>query len=328
MYQANKDRYDSMIYRKCGNSGLKLPAVSLGLWHNFGTASSAEKRREILCGAFDRGVTYFDLANNYGPVYGAAEENFGKAMDQDFRPYRDELIIATKAGWDMWPGPYGDHGSRKYLIASLDQSLIRLKLDYVDIFYHHRADPGTPLEETALALDQIVRQGKALYVGISNYNGLETTAITRILRELRTPFIVHQPRYNMFSREMEKGLADAIQVCGLGAVCYSPLAQGLLSGRYLDGIPEGSRATEERFLHESDVTEVYDKITRLNAIAQRRGQTLSQLAIAWNLRLPVMTSVIVGVSSLTQLDDNIGALNNLDFSQEELAEIEAVLSTT
>ncbi|TML31091.1 MAG: L-glyceraldehyde 3-phosphate reductase [Actinobacteria bacterium] len=322
-YDAADDRYDRMTYRRSGRSGLQLPAISLGLWHNFGHERPWQTQREICRRAFDLGVTHFDLANNYGPPYGSAEENFGRILRTDFAPYRDELIISTKAGWDMWPGPYGDLGSRKYLLASLDQSLRRMGLDYVDIFYSHRFDPDTPLEETMGALDSAVRAGKALYAGISSYPPEQTVEAAGILRQLGTPLLIHQPSYSMFNRWIEDGLLDVLGDQGIGCIAFSPLAQGLLTDRYLRGVPADSRAATSRFLHESDLTpERMDKVRALNAIAARRGQSLAQLALAWALRDPRMTSLVIGASSVAQLEDNIGALDRLELTAEELAEID------
>jgi L-glyceraldehyde 3-phosphate reductase len=323
-YVADDRRYDSMTYRRSGRSGLELPLLSLGLWQNFGTSRPLEDAREILRRAFDLGITHFDLANNYGPPYGSAEENFGRLLAQDFRPYRDELVISTKAGWDMWPGPYGDRGSRKYLLASLDQSLKRMGLEYVDIFYSHRADPDTPLEETMGALDTAVRQGKALYVGISSYSPERTVRAYDILRELGTPLLIHQPAYSLLNRWVERGLLDVLEEKGVGCIAFSPLAQGMLSERYLNGIPEGSRAAEDgsfqkRFLDEANL----ERIRGLAEIARRRGQSLPQMAIAWVLRDPRVTSALIGVSSVEQLEDNVAALSALSFTDEELRAIEA-----
>jgi L-glyceraldehyde 3-phosphate reductase len=322
-YQATDDRYDRMTYRRCGRSGLRLPAISLGLWHNFGHGRPYQTQQQICWRAFDLGVTHFDLANNYGPPYGSAEENFGRILATDFAPYRDELVISTKAGWDMWPGPYGDLGSRKYLLASLDQSLRRMGLDYVDIFYSHRFDPDTPLEETMGALDSAVRAGKALYAGISSYDPEQTGEAVRILRQLGTPLLIHQPSYSMFNRWIEDGLLDVLGADGIGCIAFSPLAQGVLTDRYLSGVPADSRAATSRFLHESDLTEeVMSKVRALNEIAARRGQSLAQMALAWALRDPRMTSLVIGASSVRQLEDNLGALDRLDFSPDELAEID------
>jgi L-glyceraldehyde 3-phosphate reductase len=327
-YQADSTRYDSMVYRRTGKSGLKLPAVSLGLWHNFGGVDTLENSRAMLRRAFDLGVTHFDLANNYGPPPGSAEENFGQIFAQDFKPYRDELVISSKAGWGMWPGPYGDFGSRKYLVASLDQSLKRMGLDYVDIFYHHRPDPETPLEETMSALDYIVRSGRALYVGISSYGPELTRQASEILKSLGTPCLIHQPSYSMFNRWIEDGLLDVLESEGIGCIVFSPLAQGLLTSRYLDGIPEDSRAAKPAiFLKREDISDAYLwKAQRLNAIAQERDQTLAQLAIAWVLRHPNMTSALIGASKVSQVEDNVAALNNLEFSEAELSAIESILS--
>jgi L-glyceraldehyde 3-phosphate reductase len=322
-YLAASDRYDSMLYRRSGRSGVMLPAISLGLWHNFGDDRALETQRAILHRAFDRGITHFDLANNYGPPYGSAETNFGQVLAEDFRPYRDEMFISSKAGWDMWPGPYGDHGSRKYLLASLDQSLKRTGLDYVDVFYHHRADPNTPLEETMGALDQAVRSGRALYAGISSYSPERTARAAAILREMGTPLLIHQPSYSMLNRWIEGGLLDTLQDEGVGCIAFSPLAQGMLTSRYLDGVPADSRMVRDTSLSPSLLTEQnLTHIRALNDIAQRRGQTLAQLALAWALRDPRVTSVLIGASSVAQLDDSLGALGNLEFSADELAEID------
>lgn len=327
MYLAKEDRYDNMPFRRCGNSGIKLPMISLGLWHNFGHDADFKNARTILRQAFDYGITHFDLANNYGPPYGSAEENFGRIMQKDFRPYRDELIISTKAGWDMWPGPYGNLGSRKYLIASLDQSLKRMGLDYVDIFYHHRPDPETPMEETMGALDQIVRQGKALYVGISQYNAEDTMRAHQILKDLGTPLLIHQPRYSMLDRWVENGLLDVLGNTGVGSIAFSPLEQGILTDRYLSGIPADSRAARDgRYLKENQISQkVINQVTALNEIARKRGQTMAQMAIAWLLKDPRITTVLVGVSRPEQLSDNVKAVQNVDFSANELAEIEAII---
>ena len=316
-----------MPYKRVGRSGLKLPAISLGLWYNFGRVDVFENSRAIARRAFDLGITHFDLANNYGPPPGSAEENFGKLMKQDFHPFRDEMIISTKAGWDMWPGPYGEFGSRKYLLASLDQSLKRMGLDYVDIFYSHRPDFETPLEETMGALDSAVRQGKALYVGISSYSPEYTREAARILRELGTPCLIHQPSYNMFDRWVEDGLLDVLLEEGIGCVVFSPLAQGLLTDRYLNGIPAGARATktERVWLTPDDVNANIEKIRKLNAIARQRGQKLSQMALAWVLRQPAVTSALVGASSAAQLEENVGALKNLSFTGQELDSIGSIL---
>ncbi|MDT0642645.1 L-glyceraldehyde 3-phosphate reductase [Zunongwangia sp. F363] len=326
-YTADENRYENMEYRRCGKSGIMLPLISIGLWHNFGDKDNFDNARQILRTAFDNGITHFDLANNYGPPYGSAEKNFGKIFKEDFKAYRDELIISTKAGWDMWPGPYGNFGSRKYLIASLDQSLQRMGLDYVDIFYHHRPDPDTPLEETMGALDQIVRDGKALYVGISQYSAKETSKAAEILREQKTPFLIHQPRYNMMDRWVEDGLLNTLEHEGIGSIVFSPLEQGILTNKYLNGIPEDSRAaTEGSYLNESQITpEVVEQVQKLNKIAQSRGQSLAQMAVAWLLKDNRVTSVLVGVSKVSQLQDNIGALDNLEFSSNELEEIDSIL---
>lgn len=326
-YQAKTTRYDSMKYRRCGRSGILLPMISLGLWHNFGHTDDLEKGRNILRCAFDNGITHFDLANNYGPPYGAAEENFGRIFQRDFRPYRDELIISSKAGWDMWPGPYGNLGSRKYLIASLNQSLKRMGLEYVDIFYHHRPDPDTPLEETMGALNDIVKQGKALYVGVSQYDAERTEKAGDILKKMGTHLFIHQPRYSMFDRWVENGLLDQLGKQGTGAIAFSPLEQGILTNKYLKGFPEDSRAVKDaRYLKTNQITsEKLDKVRRLNSIAENRGQSLAQMAVAWLLKDERITTVLVGVSKKQQLLDNIGALDNLDFSEEELDEIEKIL---
>ncbi|HUL79121.1 MAG TPA: aldo/keto reductase [Vicinamibacteria bacterium] len=326
-YAPAADRYESMAYRRCGRSGLCLPPVSLGLWHNFGGVDPFENGRAIVRRAFDRGVTHFDLANNYGPPPGSAEEAMGRILDLDLRPYRDELVISSKAGYLMWPGPYGEWGSRKYLLSSLDQSLRRMRLDYVDIFYSHRPDPDTPLEETMMALDQAVRQGKALYAGISNYSAEQTAQAAAILRRLGTPCLIHQPRYSMFDRWIENGLTDVLAKEGIGGIAFSPLAQGLLSDRYLGGIPKGSRAsTPHGFLRPEHVTaDAVERARRLNEIAKARGQSLAQMALLWVLRLPVVTSALIGASSVAQLDQNLDALAAAPLSAEELASIEEVL---
>ncbi|GAA3642975.1 L-glyceraldehyde 3-phosphate reductase [Streptomyces chitinivorans] len=323
-HTAADTRYDTMPYRRVGRSGLKLPAISLGLWHNFGDDKPLQTQRAILRRAFDLGVTHFDLANNYGPPPGAAEANFGRHLARDFRPYRDELVISTKAGYDMWPGPYGEWGSRKYLLASLDQSLSRMGLEYVDVFYSHRPDPDTPLEETMGALDTAVRQGKALYVGISNYSPEQTREAARILAGLGTPLLIHQPSYSMFNRWVEDGLLDVLDEVGAGSIAFSPLAQGLLTDRYLSGIPAGSRAAgASPFLTAEGITEeTLATVRALDSIARRRGQTLAQTAIAWVLRGGRVTSALVGASSVKQLEDNVAAAGNLDFTDDELAEIE------
>ncbi|MEU7825204.1 L-glyceraldehyde 3-phosphate reductase [Catellatospora sp. NPDC049133] len=323
-YVADPKRYDSMIYRRTGRSGLKLPAISLGLWHNFGHERPWDRQRDIVRRAFDLGVTHFDLANNYGPPPGAAEENFGRMLATDLKPYRDELVIATKAGYDMWPGPYGEWGSRKYLTASLDQSLRRMGLDYVDVFYSHRFDPDTPLEETMGALDAAVRAGKALYVGISSYTSAQTREAAAILKSLGTPLLIHQPSYSMINRWTERDqLLDTLEEVGAGCISFSPLAQGLLTDRYLKGVPADSRIRTSRFLNEDALTPSNRvKVEGLNAIAQRRGQSLAQLALAWALRDERMTSLVIGASSVAQLENNIAALGNLDFTAEELTEID------
>ncbi|HUV58438.1 MAG TPA: L-glyceraldehyde 3-phosphate reductase [Acidimicrobiales bacterium] len=322
-FQPSSTRYEQMSYRRSGRSGLKLPAISLGLWHNFGDDRPIDTQRAILRRAFDQGVTHFDLANNYGPPYGGAEKNFGRLLREDFASLRDELIISTKAGWDMWPGPYGDLGSRKYLLASLDQSLTRMGLDYVDIFYHHHFDSTTPLEETMGALDSAVRQGKALYVGISSYSDERTREAVRILRALGTPLLIHQPSYSMLNRWIEERLLDVLDAEGVGCIAFSPLAQGLLTDRYLNGIPAGSRASKHTSLSDDMISEAnLAHVRSLSTIARERGQTMSQLAIAWALRDPRMTSVVLGASSVEQLDENLTALDNLDFTAEELARID------
>lgn len=328
IYSADESRYDSMQYRRCGRSGLKLPAVSLGLWHNFGDVDSFDNASAILRRAFDLGVTHFDLANNYGPPPGSAEENFGRLFARDFKSHRDELIISSKAGYLMWPGPYGDFGSRKSLVSSLDQSLKRMGLDYVDIFYHHRRDPETPLEETMSALDHIVRSGRALYVGISSYQPEDAKRASRILKDLGTPCLIHQPSYSMFNRWVEDGLLETLGEEGIGCICFSPLAQGMLTGRYLDGIPEDSRVAKPSvFLNKDRITEEYlSKALKLNAIAQERGQTLAQMAIAWVLRHPGMTSALVGASKVSQIEDSVAALDNLAFTASELQSIDKILA--
>jgi L-glyceraldehyde 3-phosphate reductase len=322
-----ENRYETMVYNRCGRSGLKLPAISLGLWHNFGGVDVFENCRTMVYRAVDLGITHFDLANNYGPPYGSAEETFGRILKKELGNYRDELVISTKAGWDMWPGPYGDWGSRKYLLASLDQSLKRMGLEYVDIFYHHRPDPETPLEESMGALAQAVRQGKALYAGVSAYDAELTHRAAKILRELGTPCLIHQPIYNMFNRWIEGQLMQTLQEEGIGCIVFSPLAQGLLTNRYLKGIPKDSRAGKpDTYLTALDVTtDKINKVRKLNDIAQRRGQSMAQLAISWILRLKGMTSVLVGASRVEQINDNIAALKNLHFTSEELSEIEAIL---
>ena len=328
MYIANEERYSTMLYRRCGRSGLKLPAISLGLWHNFGSITPFENQKAVLRAAFDSGITHFDLANNYGPPYGEAERNFGIHMKRDFMPYRDELVISSKAGYDMWPGPYGDHGSRKYLIASLDQSLKRMHLDYVDIFYHHRPDPDTPIEETMAALDHIVRSGKALYVGISNYYSPEQarTAI-RTLRALGTPMLIHQPNYSLFNRSIENGLDDVLRDEGMGCIAFAPLANGLLTNKYLNGIPADSRAARDpRYLKPERITQ--DKVAKaakLNELAKSRGQSLAQMALQWVLRDGVVTSALIGASRPEQILENVRALDAPALTPEELDRIDAIL---
>lgn len=325
MYKASDNRYDKMKYNRCGNSGLMLPAVSLGLWHNFGDTGVYANMEEMCFTAFDNGITHFDLANNYGPKPGSAEENFGRLMKEHFSPYRDEMIISTKAGYEMWPGPYGDHGSRKYLIASLDQSLKRMGLEYVDIFYHHRPDPDTPLEETMGALEQIVRSGKALYVGLSNYDGERLEKASKILDERHVPFIINQNRYNILDRTIEKnGLKSTSYRLGKGIICFSPLAQGMLTDRYFNGIPADSRVrTDGRFLREDQISEEkIDKLKKLNEIAAKRGQTLAEMALAWNLKDNEITTVLIGASKASQILDNIKATENTEFSAAELKAID------
>jgi L-glyceraldehyde 3-phosphate reductase len=326
-YQPESTRYDGMKYKRCGRSGLDLPMVSLGLWHNFGADHPLENSREMLRGAFDLGITHFDLANNYGFPHGTAEETFGRILKQDLKPYRDELIISSKAGWDMWPGPYGNFGSRKYLIASCDQSLKRMGLEYVDIFYHHRPDPDTPLEETMGALSHIVKSGRALYAGISRYDADLTRQAAAIMREMGTPLLIHQPNYNFFKRWIEGGLLATVEKEGLGCIVFSPMAQGLLSGRYLEGVPTDSRAGQPNtFLKPGDVTdELVQKLTQLNAIAQARQQSLAQMAVAWVLRQPQVTSALIGASRLSQIKDCVAALEHLDFTSDELARIDAII---
>ena len=326
-YLASDFRYETMTYNRTGDSGLKLPQISLGWWYNFGSCDILENCRAIARRAFDLGVTHFDLANNYGPPPGSAEETFGTLFRQDFHPYRDELIISTKAGYDMWPGPYGEWGSRKYLLASLDGSLKRMGLDYVDIFYSHRPDPDTPLEETMGALDSAVRQGKALYLGISSYNPEMTRRAAQILREMGTPCLIHQPSYSMFDRWVEDGLLDVLVEEGIGCIAFSPLAQGQLTDRYLKGIPSDARAskTERVWLTPKDVEENLPKVKKLNELAQQRGQSLAQMAIAWTLRKPAVTSALIGASSVKQLEDNVATLNNLKFSEDELQATEEIL---
>jgi L-glyceraldehyde 3-phosphate reductase len=329
VYQPFPNRFELTKYNYCGRSGLKLPLVSLGLWHNFGGVDVFENGRALLRKAFDSGITHFDLANNYGPPPGTAEENFGNIMKKDFRPFRDEMVISTKAGYKMWDGPYGEWGSRKYLLSSLDQSLKRMKLDYVDIFYSHRPDPETPLEETMGALAHAVKQGKALYAGISNYTAVQTKSAAAILRNLGTPCLIHQPKYSLFERWVEGGLLDVLEQEGIGLIAFSPLAQGLLTDRYLKGIPEGSRASKPHgFLKQKDITpEKLERIRKLNEVAVSRGQSLAQMAIVWLLKDKRITSVLIGASSVDQLNDNLAALNNPDFSKEELERIEKILKS-
>lgn len=327
-YVPEKNRYEKMKYNRCGRSGLLLPALSLGLWHNFGDVDPFDKQREILRYAFDLGITHFDLANNYGPPEGSAEENFGRILRKDFIPYRDELIISTKAGYYMWEGPYGEWGSKKNIIASLDQSLKRMGLEYVDIFYSHRFDPNTPLEETMEALAQAVKQGKALYVGVSNYGPEQTRKASDLLRQMGTKCLVHQPSYSMLNRWIEDGLQQVLEEEGIGTVVFSPLAQGLLTSRYLKGIPEDSRAMKSRFLKQNDITEdLISKIEKLNKIAQRRGQSMAQMALSWVLREGKVTSAIIGASRKEQITENVKALDNLDFSREEITEIDGILDS-
>ncbi len=329
MYQATESRYSNMHYRRSGKSGLKLPAISLGLWHNFGGVDTLENSRAMLRRAFDLGITHFDLANNYGPPPGSAEETFGQIFKSDLAPYRDELVISSKAGYLMWPGPYGEWGSRKYLVASLDQSLKRMGLEYVDIFYHHRPDPETPLEETMGALDYTVRSGRALYVGISSYTPEQTREASRILKSLGTPCLIHQPVYSMFNRWVEDGLLDILREEGIGCIPFSPLAQGLLTDKYLKGIPEGSRASKAHgFLKAKQITpDKLAKVKKLNALAKARGQTLAQLALAWVLRHDTVTSALIGASSVAQIEDAVGTINNLEMSQDELKRIEKILAS-
>ena len=322
-YAPAEDRYQQMPYRRTGRSGLLLPAISLGLWHNFGDEAPLATQRAVIRRAFDLGVTHFDLANNYGPPYGSAEINFGRILREDLAPYRDELIVSSKAGYDMWPGPYGEWGSRKYLLASLDQSLRRMGLDYVDIFYSHRFDPETPLEETLGALDSAVRAGKALYVGVSSYSGARTAEAVRILRELGTPLLIHQPSYSLLNRWVEEDLLDVLGDEGVGCIVFSPLAQGMLTDKYLDGIPEGTRAAAASSLSADMINErTLEHVRALNGLAQQRGQSLAQMAIAWTLRDPRVTSALIGARTVEQLEDSLGALRGLDFSGDELAEID------
>ncbi len=327
VYVPDSTRYETMKYNRCGQSGLKLPAISLGLWHNFGYEDNFQNCKELVFRAFDLGITHFDLANNYGPPYGSAEDTFGRILKQDLSKYRDEMIISTKAGYDMWPGPYGNFGSKKYLVSSLDQSLKRLGLDYVDIFYHHRPDPNTPLEETMAALDLIVKQGKALYVGISNYGQEETLKASKILKKLGTPCLIHQAKYSMFNRWIEDGLQDVLNDEGIGTIAFCPLAQGVLTNKYLGGIPSDSRAaSHSKSLNRGDITEEkLNKISRLNDIAAQRNQSLAAMALAWVLRKGVVTSALIGASKVSQIDDNVSALNNLDFTEEELQQIDNTL---
>jgi len=329
VYVASDERYEVMRYNRCGHSGLRLPAISLGLWHNFGGIDTYENGREMITRSFDMGITHFDLANNYGPPAGSAEELFGKVLAKDLSPYRDEMVISTKAGYYMWPGPYGDRGSRKYMLSSLDQSLKRLGLDYVDIFYSHRPDPETPLEETMGALDHAVRSGKALYIGLSNYTAEQTKEAVGILKSLGTPLLIHQPRYSMLDRWIEHGLQDVLEEQGVGSIAFTPLAQGLLTNKYLNGIPENSRAAKpSTALSESRITpEVMRKIRALNQIAASRGQSLAQFALAWVLRGGKVTSALIGASSVSQIEDNVAALSNTEFSPEELDRIETILGT-
>ncbi len=328
MYTANEKRYDKMKYNRCGKSGLLLSAFSLGMWHNFGSYDNYDNMVDMVTTAFDLGITHFDLANNYGPEPGSAEENFGKMLKNELAPYRDEIIISTKAGYGMWPGPYGDHGSRKYLLASLDQSLKRLGVDYVDIFYHHRPDKETPLEETASALDYAVRSGKALYVGISNYSPEDTKKLSDIMKSLGTPLVIHQPRYNMFERTIENGLQQVLEREGIGSISFCPLAQGLLTNKYIHGIPADSRAASgSKFLTSDRITpEVIEKVVRLNKIAENRGQSLAQMAVVWNLRGGRLTSVLIGASKPKQIIENVASLENQDFSDAELKEIDDILA--
>lgn len=329
VYSPNEQRYESMKYNRVGRSGLKLPAISLGLWHNFGGVNQFENGRDMIHKAFDLGITHFDLANNYGPPGGSAEEMFGQVLKKDLKPFRDELVISTKAGYYMWPGPYGEWGSRKYLISSLDQSLNRMGLDYVDIFYSHRFDPDTPLEETMMALDQIVRSGKALYVGISSYSAEKTAEAVAILKQLGTPLLIHQPSYSMLDRWIENGLQDVLDESGVGSIAFCPLAQGMLTSKYLNGIPENSRAANPNgFLQEEQITpEALRKIRALNQMAAARGQSLAQFALAWVLRGGRVTSALIGASRASQIEENVAALNNLDFTDEELTRIETILKT-
>lgn len=327
VYLADEKRYEKMKYNRCGKSGLLLPAISLGLWHNFGDVTQVEVSRQMLRRAFDLGITHFDMANNYGPPAGSAESNFGRVLKEDLLPYRDELVLSTKAGYYMWPGPYGEWGSKKYLVSSLDQSLKRTGLDYFDIFYHHRPDPNTPLEETMGALDLIVRQGKALYVGLSNYNAEQTKEAVKILKDLGTPCLIHQPSYSMLNRWIENGLIDVLEEEGVGSIAFSPLAGGKLTNRYLNGIPEDSRAASSSvFMQKSDITEeLVAKVKALNEVAGKRGQSLAQMALAWNLKVGKLTSVLIGASKVSQIEDCVKALDHLEFTEEELQQINAIL---
>lgn len=327
-YLASAERYQQMKYNRCGSSGLLLPAISLGLWHNFGGKDVFENGRAMIRRSFDLGITHFDIANNYGPPYGSAEENFGKIMKLDMMPYRDELIISTKAGFDMWQGPYGNWGSRKYLVASLDQSLKRLGLDYVDIYYHHRPDPETPIEETMTALDHIVRQGKALYVGLSNYNAEQTAAAAEVLKQLGTPCLIHQPSYSIINRWIEDGLQDVLAEQGIGTIGFLPLAQGILTNKYLNGVPTDSRAAGHSvFLNENSITDKHVRVaTELNELAAQRGQSLAQMALAWVLRDGKVTSALIGASRVSQIEENVAALQNLSFTSDELARIDQIVA--
>lgn len=328
MYKANDHRYDNMIYNRCGNSGLKLSALSLGLWHNFGSSNVYDNMIDLVTTAFDHGITHFDIANNYGPTPGSAEENFGKILKNEMKPYRDEIVISSKAGYYMWPGPYGDWGSKKYLVSSLDQSLKRLGVDYVDIFYHHRPDPETPMEETMRALDQIVRSGKALYVGISNYSGEQTAKAIKILNELGTPLLIHQPNYSMLNRWVEPDLTPVLDANGVGSIAFCPLAQGLLTNKYLHGIPTDSRAADpvSVFLNaDSITTDKVDKVRLLNVIAKERGQSMAQMALAWVLRGGKITTALIGASKTSQIIENVATINNLTFTDDELAAIDLIL---
>jgi L-glyceraldehyde 3-phosphate reductase len=328
MYQANEKRYETMIYNRCGNSGLKLPAFSLGLWHNFGSANIYDNMVDLVTTAFDNGITHFDLANNYGPKPGSAEENFGRILKNELKPYRDEIIISSKAGYSMWPGPYGDWGSKKYLVSSLDQSLKRLGVDYVDIFYHHRPDPDTPLEETMMTLDQIVRSGKALYVGVSNYSAEQTEKAVKILKDLGTPLLIHQPNYSMFNRWVEKDLLQVLEKDGVGSIAFCPLAQGLLTNKYLQGVPTDSRAADPNspFLKADSITmEKIEKVRKLDVLAKERGQSMAQLALAWVLRKNRITTALIGASKSSQILENIETLKNLSLTEDELDSIEEIL---